>query len=566
MIEEEDEEKKSAIMDDDDFFNEEDYEEEVDMMNGEFTDEEIDEDEDDSNYFGGDDDAFKLVLKKNTSSSLAVEYTVVDGEHITSMREKEAERIAEFLGVMVEEALVLLSAYQYKQEQLLERWVENTQKVLETAGVVIGKEPSWMVIPKDYICQVCCASESNMETLALPCGHRYCVNCFREYIRLKIDDSNYRLECMSLGCKIFMSPALVRRLVDDAEYQKYNRLLNQKYLDDLQYIKWCPAPNCTYAVECHGYQGSLMHVIPTVQCKCGKSFCFNCASDDHQPCVCALVKLWKKKCEDDSETANWISTNTKECPKCHTTIEKNGGCNHMTCKKCRYEFCWVCHGPWAEHGSSWYNCNRYEEKSSEDARDTQNKSRQSLERYLHYYNRYFNHMRSIKLEREFYEKIETSMETMQKTDLSWIEVQFLKEGAKTLLECRNTLMWTYAFAYYLERTLETEIFEGNQRDLELAVENLAGLLEKDIKELSKNKKDLLEYKQNVMDKTSYVSQRRDILLNDALEGVYKDRWQYNTDSLRSLIRAASPTPPPPPITKKTSSSSSSKSDSKKRSK
>lgn len=34
-----------------------------------------------------------------------------------------------------------------------------------------------------------------------------------------------------------------------------------------------------------------------------------------------------KKCADDSETSNWISANTKECPKCHSTIEKNGGCN-----------------------------------------------------------------------------------------------------------------------------------------------------------------------------------------------------------------------------------------------
>ena len=26
--------------------------------------------------------------------------------------------------------------------------------------------------------------------------------------------------------------------------------------------------------------------------------------------------MWLKKCEDDSETANWINANTKDCPKC----------------------------------------------------------------------------------------------------------------------------------------------------------------------------------------------------------------------------------------------------------
>ena len=30
------------------------------------------------------------------------------------------------------------------------------------------------------------------------------------------------------------------------------------------------------------------------------------------------------------------------CPTCLTPIEKNDGCNHMTCTKCDQHFCWVC--------------------------------------------------------------------------------------------------------------------------------------------------------------------------------------------------------------------------------
>lgn len=52
------------------------------------------------------------------------------------------------------------------------------------------------------------------------------------------------------------------------------------------------------------------------------------------------------------------------------------------------------------------------------------------------------------------------MEEMQQTsDLSWIEVQFLKKAVDTLTQCRMTLKWTYAFAFYLSRTNETVIFE-----------------------------------------------------------------------------------------------------------
>jgi len=46
----------------------------------------------------------------------------------------------------------------------------------------------------------------------------------------------------------------------------------------------------------------------------------------------------------------------QECPKCQATIEKDGGCNHMVCKRCKYDFCWICLTAWEPHGSSWSAC------------------------------------------------------------------------------------------------------------------------------------------------------------------------------------------------------------------
>ena len=183
----------------------------------------------------------------------------------------------------------------------------------------------------------------------------------------------------------------------------------------------------------------------------------------------------------------------------------------MTCRKCKHEFCWMCMGLWSEHGTSWYNCNRFEEKSGNDARDAQAKSRQSLERYLHYYNRYANHDQSNRLEKDNFAKTEKKMTLLQnQSGMSWIEVQFLETAAKTLQECRQTLKWTYAFAFYLARNNDTIMFEDNQKDLELATENLSAMFEQPVEQLSVQKLDILN-------KNTYCSQRRITLLSDTAE-------------------------------------------------
>lgn len=51
----------------------------------------------------------------------------------------------------------------------------------------------------------------------------------------------------------------------------------------------------------------------------------------------------------ESYSVDWISKNSKNCPKCGTSIEKNGGCMHMTCFKCKHEFCWICMKNWKMH-------------------------------------------------------------------------------------------------------------------------------------------------------------------------------------------------------------------------
>lgn len=109
------------------------------------------------------------------------------------------------------------------------------------------------------------------------------------------------------------------------------------------------------------------------------------------------------------------------------------------------------------------------------------------------------------------------MTTLQSSSgMSWIEVQYLEAASKVLQQCRQTLKWTYAFAFYLERNNITYIFEDNQKDLEMAVEQLSELFEKPTDQLANAKKEM-------MDKTAYVNNRRIIVLEYTATGLAAEK-------------------------------------------
>lgn len=52
-----------------------------------------------------------------------------------------------------------------------------------------------------------------------------------------------------------------------------------------------------------------------------------------------MLRQAKKMAASQSES--WLTQNTKPCTGCGAPIQKNGGCNHITCSRCRGHFCWV---------------------------------------------------------------------------------------------------------------------------------------------------------------------------------------------------------------------------------
>jgi ariadne-2 len=139
----------------------------------------------------------------------------------------------------------------------------------------------------------------------------------------------------------------------------------------------------------------------------------------------------------------------------------------------------MCLGDWESHRSEYYDCSRYKENLNVAHESVLAQAREALEKYLHYYERWENHSKSLKLEEHTLQKIKTRInKKVMNSSGTWIDWQYLLDAAALLAKCRYTLQYTYPYAYYMEPGPRKELFEYQQAQLEAEIENLSWKIER----------------------------------------------------------------------------------------
>uniref|UniRef100_A0A8C6SRD5 RBR-type E3 ubiquitin transferase n=1 Tax=Neogobius melanostomus TaxID=47308 RepID=A0A8C6SRD5_9GOBI len=357
--------------------------------------------------------------------------------------------------------------------------------------------------PSSLQCGVCLQVVRRDALLALPCQHSFCKACWEQHCTVLVKDGmGVGVSCMAQDCSLRMPEDFVLPLLPGDELKdRYRRYLFRDYVESHFQLQLCPGADCPIVIKVQEPRARR------VQCsRCSEVFCFKCRQMYHAPTDCATIRKWLTKCADDSETANYISAHTKDCPKCNICIEKNGGCNHMQCSKCKHDFCWMCLGDWKTHGSEYYECSRYKENPDIVNQSQQAQAREALKKYLFYFERWENHNKSLQLEAQTYQRIQEKIHERVMNNLgTWIDWQYLHNAAKLLAKCRYTLQYTYPYAYYMESGPRKKLFEYQQAQLEAEIENLSWKVER---------ADTYERGMDLENQMHIAEQRRRTLLKD----------------------------------------------------
>uniref|UniRef100_A0A2K5PJ57 RBR-type E3 ubiquitin transferase n=1 Tax=Cebus imitator TaxID=2715852 RepID=A0A2K5PJ57_CEBIM len=344
-------------------------------------------------------------------------------EHMTSL--------ASVLKVSHSVPKLILVNFHWQVSEILDRYKSNSAQLFIETRVQPNPSKQVSISHPPHHCAVCMQLVRKENLLSLACQHQCCRSCWEQHCSVLVKEGvGMGVSCMAQDCLLYTPEDFVFPLC----------YLFRDYVESHYQLELCPGADCPLVILVQEPRARQ------VQCnRCNEVFCFKCRQMYHAPTDCATIQKWL----------------TKYCPKCNICIEKNGGCNHMQCSKCKHDFCWLCLGDWKTHGSEYYECSHYKENPDIVNQSQQAQAREALRKYLFYFESWENHNKSLQLEAQTYQRIHEKIQERVLNNLgTWIDWQYLQNAAKLLAKCRYTLQYIYPYTYYMKKLFEYQQAHG----------------------------------------------------------------------------------------------------------
>ncbi|XP_039797710.1 uncharacterized protein LOC120662681 [Panicum virgatum] len=173
----------------------------------------------------------------------------------------------------------------------------------------------------------------------MSCPHKFCVQCMGTYIEGRVHTGKVPIPCPDPTCNEegngILQPEDCKNSIDFAVFCNWSDKLTENAIP-LNKRVYCPNPKCRIMLE-----STCANTTPSqASCPvCNCQMCTTCSMDwstngsGQHDCTKGLEDKLMKKLANERR---W-----KQCPRCRMLVDRNSGCNVMTCR-CLATFCYTC--------------------------------------------------------------------------------------------------------------------------------------------------------------------------------------------------------------------------------
>jgi len=155
------------------------------------------------------------------------------------------------------------------------------------------------------------------------CKHRFCYECGGNWLKALIEGGGTYDSLRCVFCPGGLTYAEVKQLVSCSRLrstlERTSLELCLTKMEDFTWCRWCQSGGIAQSTGC-----------TDVQCNdCSRAWCMLCGFNAHAGMSCEEYHA-----TDEHKSEKWTMEVARHCPSCKVPIEKNGGCNDMTCSRC----------------------------------------------------------------------------------------------------------------------------------------------------------------------------------------------------------------------------------------
>jgi ariadne-1 len=162
--------------------------------------------------------AYDKEAMKPTRRPYEVDFRVLSPADIQSSQLKQIDEVCQILGLPPESVAILLRYMRWNKEKLIETYMDKSDELLDEAGLgpQFAKAPRTEMV-RGFTCEICYEDGQDLQTYAMVCGHRYCVDCYSHYLIQKVKEEGEaaRIQCPRDGCHRIVDSKSLKLLVDD---------------------------------------------------------------------------------------------------------------------------------------------------------------------------------------------------------------------------------------------------------------------------------------------------------------------------------------------------------------